>query len=68
VNTKAELLRKLDETRKSLWRELASISDTTQITPGITKREVYAHNAGWEALVFEALRAYIYGIPAHEFS
>ena len=38
-----------------MWRELASVSDSAEISPGITKREIFAHLAGWEALVFEAL-------------
>jgi hypothetical protein len=64
VESKVQLLKELAEARDNLWRELASIADSTEISPGMTKREIFAHIAGWEALVFEGFREYVYGIPA----
>ncbi len=65
--SKADLLRALDQARELLWKELDALKETDAITPGITNREVYAHIAGWEALVFEALREHIYSTPARKY-
>ncbi len=64
MESKARLLEELDEARDYLWGELASIGDHTEISPGMTKIKILAHIAGWESLVFAALREHIYGIPA----
>jgi hypothetical protein len=64
VESKAQLLKEMAQARDSLWRELASIADSTEISPGMTKREIFAHIAGWESLVFEGFREHIYAIPA----
>ncbi len=64
MESKAQLLKEMDEAREYLWLELASIGDHTEISPGRTKCQIFAHIAGWEALVFEALREHLYGIPA----
>lgn len=64
MESKAQLLEALEQARRDLWNQLNSVSDTAHITPGMTKREVFAHIAGWEALVFDAFREHVYGIPA----
>ena len=64
MELKARLLKEMDEARDTLWRELASIDDYVEISPGMTKIKIFAHIAGWEALVFEAFRAHFSGVPA----
>ncbi len=65
--SKADLLQTLDQTRALLWKALDALKETDEITPGNTIRDVYAHIAGWEALVFEALREHVDSVPARKY-
>jgi hypothetical protein len=60
-------LKELDDTRDDLWNVLDSANSNLEISPGIKKRELFAHIAGWEAIVFAAFREHVYGGPANTY-
>jgi hypothetical protein len=60
---KAALVAELDQARDHLWKILDALDPATVIYPGWTKREFYAHIAGWEACVFEFFQSHAHGQP-----
>ncbi len=53
-----ELIRQLDESRAVLCELLADIPPETEIYPGWTLRQFYAHLTGWDDAVTSSLRAH----------
>jgi hypothetical protein len=66
MTTKAECILAMNEARDNLWQELALLDDATELSPGRTRFQIFAHIAGWESWVFEALRAHVEGTPLVE--
>ena len=64
--TKAEWIASMNAARDDLWQELALLDDTTELSPGRTRFQIFAHIAGWESWVFEAFRAHVEGTPLVE--
>ncbi|MCA9914912.1 MAG: hypothetical protein KC496_16275 [Anaerolineae bacterium] len=62
MTNRQQLLQKVDEARNELWHALDQLDDATTIYPGWQKREFFAHIAGWEAMVFDSIRAQISGV------
>ncbi len=58
---KVILLHELRDARSGLWNVLEGITPAFEIYPGWTKREFFAHIAGWEGVCFDLFRAYIAG-------
>ncbi len=56
-----ELIRQLDESRAVLCELLADIPPETEIYPGWTLRQFYAHLIGWDDAVTSSLRAHAGG-------
>ncbi len=56
-----ELIRQLDESRAVLCQLLADIPPETEIYPGWTLRQFYAHLTGWDDAVTSSLRAHAGG-------
>src|SRR5262245_2090732 len=67
TDLKTELLKELDDARDLLWIALNLIDPAFEFQSGQTKRDIFAHIAGWESLVFEAFREYLYRVPARAY-
>lgn len=61
------LLQALDSVRERLWSILETLDPSADIYPGWNKRDFFAHIAGWEAVVFEFLRAHVTGVSSHSY-
>ncbi len=57
------LFREVTAVRIELWDTLATFDESAEICPGWNKRDFFAHIAGWEAMVFEAIRDSFAGLP-----
>lgn len=68
LNSKSELLEQLDAARDALWQALDALERTADGRHCQRVQEIFAHIAGWEALVFEAFRNYCFAIPASDYS
>jgi hypothetical protein len=65
TDKRAELIQRLDAAREVLHELLAQIPPETEIYPGWTLRQFYAHLTGWDAVVTTSLREHAAGrIPA----
>lgn len=67
-DTKTNLLQELDNVRNYLWGVVETVDPAIELYPGWSKRDFFAHIAGWEALVFESLRAYLFGIASESYT
>jgi hypothetical protein len=64
---KDRLLHALDAARATLWQALDALSADRNVNEGWTKRDFYAHLAGWDAMVYTVLRDFLSGQPhTHE--
>lgn len=61
IGDKVTLLQEMDASRERLWSILRLVDQSVDVYPGWNKRDFFAHIAGWEAVVFESLRAHITG-------
>ena len=61
TNKRAELIQHLDAAREVLHELLAQIPPETDIYPGWTLRQFYAHLTGWDEAVTASLRAHAAG-------
>lgn len=68
IEGKETLLHQLDAVRDDLWRTLEDFEADREIYPGWTPREFFAHIGGWEAMVYETLRAYTEGRTPKSYS
>ncbi len=65
LDERLELIQQLDDSRAILCELLADIPPETEIYPGWTLREFYAHLTGWDDVVTLSLREHAAGrIPA----
>lgn len=65
MDEREELIWELDKSRGVLLELLADIPPDSEIYPGWTLRQFYAHLAGWDAVVTTSLREHAAGrIPA----
>lgn len=65
TDKREELIQRLDEARAVLHALLADIPPETEIYPGWTLRQFYAHLTGWDDVVTTSLREHAAGrIPA----
>jgi len=62
-----QLIQDLKLARDDLWAALDTLDEAIEIYPGWKKREFFAHVAGWEAMVFTVLRAYLSNQSSLEF-
>lgn len=62
-----QLLQEFDAARDELWALVDPLAPDFEIYPGWTKRELYAHMGGWDAIVFDAFRSYATGAPQRAF-
>ena len=61
IDKREELIQRLDEARAVLQALLADIPAETEIYPGWTLRQFYAHLTGWDDVVTASLRAHALG-------
>ena len=61
TDRREELIQRLDAAREVLHELLAQIPPGTELYPGWTLREFYAHLAGWDEAVTASLRAHAAG-------
>ncbi len=61
TDKREELIQRLDEARAVLQALLADIPPETEIYPGWTLRQFYAHLTGWDDVVTASLRAHALG-------
>ena len=65
IDEREQLLEELDEARSVLESLLIDIPPETEIYPGWTLRQFYAHLTGWDDVVTSSLRDHAVGkIPA----
>lgn len=67
LNEKRQLIQELNAAREELWALLDQLDETTIIYPGWTKREFFAHVAGWEAMVFDVFRRHLAHQPPDDY-
>jgi hypothetical protein len=58
--SREQLLQELEETRHQLWSALDLLDASVEIYPGWHAHQIFAHIAGWEALVFDIFHAHIF--------
>lgn len=53
VDEKTRLIAELDAARVDMWQLVDALDPNTEIYPGWTSREMLAHIAGWESVVWQ---------------
>ena len=61
IDEREQLLEELDEARSVLESLLIDIPPETEIYPGWTLRQFYAHLTGWDDVVTSSLRDHLMG-------
>jgi hypothetical protein len=61
IDKREELIQRLEAARAVLYDLLANIPPETEIYPGWTLRQFYAHLTGWDDVVTASLRAHAVG-------
>jgi hypothetical protein len=58
--SREQQLQEIMDARIHLWKVLDALDDNTEIYTGWTKHAIFAHIAGWEALVFDVFHAHLF--------
>lgn len=58
--SREDMLQELINARSHLWQVLDALDDQVEIYPGWKKHAMFAHIAGWEALVFDMFHAHLF--------